>query len=46
MVELLIAAAIVGYTGFVIYKRGKDLKAGKSCCGGCGNCSAKEKCGK
>ncbi len=46
MVEFVIAAVIIGYTGFVVYKRVKDLKAGKSCCGGCSGCAAKEKCGK
>ncbi len=46
MVEIIIAVIILGYTGFVIYRKGKDLKAGKSCCGGCSGCSAREKCGK
>jgi hypothetical protein len=45
MVELLIGVLIAGYTGFIIYKKAKELKAGKSCCGGCGSCTSKEKCG-
>ncbi len=46
MAELVIAVVILGYTGYVIFKRVKDLRAGKSCCGGCSGCAAKEKCGK
>lgn len=46
MTELIIGAVIIGYSGFVIYKKVKDLKAGKSCCGGCSGCGARDKCGK
>lgn len=46
MVEYIIGAVIVAYTGYVIYKKTKDIKAGKSCCGGCSSCQSKGKCGK
>lgn len=45
MVAYIVVAIILGYTGFIIYKRVKDLKAGKSCCGGCSSCPSKGKCG-
>ena len=46
MVEVIVAAAIIGYTGFIIIRKTKDIKAGKSCCGGCSGCASREKCGK
>ena len=46
MAELMIGAVIVGYAGFVIYRKVKDLKAGKSCCGGCNGCGDRNKCGR
>jgi hypothetical protein len=49
MPGIIIGAIILAYTIFVIYKRVKDLKAGKSCCGdscsSCSGCSSKDKCG-
>lgn len=42
--EIIIGLLILAYTGFVIYKKVKDTKAGKSCCGGCTSCGAKDKC--
>ncbi len=42
---VVIAAIVLGYTGYVIYRKGKDLKAGKTCCGGCSSCKSKGKCG-
>lgn len=42
----VIGALIIGYTGFIIYKKIKDVKAGKSCCSGCTGCPSREKCGK
>ncbi|MDD3172384.1 MAG: FeoB-associated Cys-rich membrane protein [Herbinix sp.] len=44
MIGIVLGAFIIGYTGFVIYKKTKDIKAGKSCCGGCSSCSSKNKC--
>lgn len=44
MVEFILGIVILGYTGFIVYKKSKDLKAGKSCCGGCSSCSTKGKC--
>lgn len=46
MAGIILAIIILGYTGFVIYKKAKDVKAGKSCCGGCSSCPMNEKCGK
>lgn len=45
MPGIILGVIILAYTGFVIYKKAKDLKEGKSCCGGeCPSCSSKEKC--
>ncbi len=44
MAGIIIVAIILAYTGFVIYKKSKDVKAGKSCCGGCSSCPMKDKC--
>lgn len=44
MVELLLGILIVGYTGFVIYKKAKDVKAGRSCCSGCSTCPFSQQC--
>lgn len=44
MAGYLIGAVILAYTGYIIYKKTKDVKAGKSCCGGCDNCQSKNKC--
>ncbi|NLL00704.1 MAG: FeoB-associated Cys-rich membrane protein [Clostridiales bacterium] len=41
----IIGALIAAYTGFIIYKKIKDFRAGKSCCSGCSSCPSKEKCG-
>ncbi len=49
LIEVLLGVAIFSYTGYVVYKKVKDLKAGKTCCGGCSscsNCSIKENCDK
>jgi positive regulator of sigma E activity len=46
MPGLILVILIIGYTGFVIYRKTKDIKAGKSCCSGCSSCQAKDKCGK
>lgn len=44
MEAIAIVSVIIGYTSFVIYKRVKNIKAGKSCCGGCSSCPLKDKC--
>lgn len=43
MHNIMIGTIIIGYTGFIIYKKNKDRKAGKTCCGGCVSCSTKGK---
>ncbi|MBH1940348.1 FeoB-associated Cys-rich membrane protein [Mobilitalea sibirica] len=44
MPAIILIALILSYTGFIIYKKTKDLKEGKSCCGGCSSCSSKGEC--
>ncbi|HHU70433.1 MAG TPA: FeoB-associated Cys-rich membrane protein [Clostridiales bacterium] len=44
MVPYIIGALILGYTGFVVYKKAKDVKAGKSCCSSCSGCPIEGKC--
>lgn len=44
MVGIILGAVILAYTGMVIYKKTKALKAGKSCCCGCASCPSKGKC--
>jgi hypothetical protein len=44
MPGIILGIIILAYTGYIIYKKTKDLKEGKSCCGGCSSCSSKEKC--
>ncbi len=45
MAPYIFGAIILGYTGFVIYRKMKDAKEGKSCCDrGCSSCPAKGKC--
>ena len=46
MAGIVLAVIILGYTGFVIYKKAKAMKKEKSCCCGCSSCSAHGKCGK
>ncbi len=43
---VLITAAIVLYSGWVIYKKYRQYKAGNYCSCGCGSCNSKNKCGK
>jgi hypothetical protein len=45
MFAYVVGALILGYTSLIIYKKAKDVKAGKSCCSGCAGCPSKEKCG-
>ncbi|HHU74421.1 MAG TPA: FeoB-associated Cys-rich membrane protein [Clostridiales bacterium] len=44
MPGIIIGILIVAYTGFIIYRKSKDIKEGKSCCSGCSSCPSKEKC--
>ncbi len=46
MAGIILGVLIIGYTGFVIYRKAKDVKAGKSCCSGCSSCPAKDRCNK
>lgn len=40
----IIGALIAIYVGYIIYKKVKDIKAGKFCSCGCNDCSSKTKC--
>lgn len=40
----VIGAAIGIYVIYLIYKKVKDVKAGKFCSGGCNDCPSKGKC--
>ena len=46
MAGIILVVLIIAYTGFIVYKKTKDVKAGKSCCGGdsCSSCPSKGKC--
>lgn len=44
MAPYIIGALILGYTAFIIFKKAKDVKQGKSCCDGCSSCSSRAKC--
>jgi hypothetical protein len=46
MVPIIIGILIIGYTAFVVYRKSKNIKEGKSCCSGCSSCPSKEGCGK
>lgn len=43
-VTIIIVALIVLYVGYVIYKKIKDIKAGKFCNCGCSDCPSSRKC--
>jgi len=45
MVPYIIAGIILLYAAFVVYKKIKDFKAGKTCGCGCASCPSKGKCG-
>ena len=40
MIGYVIGAVIVGYTAFIVYRKLKDIKEGKSCCQGCASCAS------
>lgn len=42
--EVIIGLLIILYAGFVIYKKVKNIKAGKYCSCGCSDCPSKMKC--
>jgi hypothetical protein len=42
----LLGALIAIYAGYVIYKKVKDIRAGKFCSCGCSDCPTKIKCHK
>jgi len=44
MAAYVIGAAIAIYVAYLIYKKIKDVKAGKFCNCGCKDCPSKEKC--
>lgn len=46
MMTYVILALILAYTALIIYRKIKDVKAGRSCCSGCSGCPVKDKCGK
>ncbi|MGF7143713.1 hypothetical protein HNQ56_002140 [Anaerotaenia torta] len=46
MPGIILIVLILGYTGFVIYRKTRNIKEGKSCCDGCSSCGSKDKCGK
>lgn len=43
--EIMIGGLIAIYAGYVIVKKVKNMKAGKFCDCGCGDCSSKASCG-
>jgi len=44
IIGILLGAIIFAYTAYIVYKKIMDMKAGKSCCGGCSSCASKDKC--
>jgi hypothetical protein len=44
MVGYILGAIVLAYTIFIIYKKVKDAKAGKSCCSGCDSCQRGDSC--
>ncbi|ROR26412.1 attachment p12 family protein [Mobilisporobacter senegalensis] len=46
MAEIIIVVLIVLYTGFIIYKKAKDMKKGKFCNCGRDDCPSATKCRK
>lgn len=46
MIEWIILGLILLYSGWVIYKKVKDVKKGKYCSCGCSDCPSKIKCHK
>lgn len=43
-VDLLILVLVLGYGGFVLYRRHKNKKNGGGCCCGCSGCSGRNGC--
>ena len=46
MAGVILGLIIFAYAGFVIYKKVKDVKAGKFCSCGCSDCPSSKKCHK
>lgn len=46
MTTIVILVLIGMYTGYVLYKKYKDIKKGKFCNCGCDSCPSKSKCHK
>lgn len=46
MITYIILGLILGYTGFIIYGKVKDVRAGKSSCSSCSGCPVKDSCRK
>lgn len=46
MVTILILVGICSYSGYVLYKKYKDIKKGKFCSCGCDSCPSKSNCHK
>lgn len=44
-VDLVILVLVLGYGGFVLYRRHKKKKNGGGCCCGCSGCSNAYECG-
>jgi hypothetical protein len=46
MPTIVLAILIASYSGYVIFKKIKNIRAGKFCSGSCGNCSLSNQCKK
>lgn len=44
METIIILGVIIIYSGFVIYKKVKDIRNGKFCSGSCDGCTSMKKC--
>lgn len=44
MTTMIVLGIIFIYAGFIIYKKVKDIKAGKYCSCGCGDCPSAKRC--
>jgi hypothetical protein len=44
METIIILGVIIIYSGFVIYKKVKDMRNGKFCSGSCDGCSSMKNC--
>lgn len=44
MVPYIIAALIIAYTVFIVFKKVKNIKEGKACGCDCSSCPSKNRC--